>query len=326
LGSVRQLTTQDGNVGLTQSFDPFGNSVSVMGPDASNYGYAGEWADATELQFLRARYYTPSQGRFLTRDPFPGILLQPATFNPYLYVVNNPVLITDPSGEIAPILILGALGFAGGAILNTWQQTNGFTSWCHVDVMQALAWGVGGAAAVSAFAIMSVGAVGMAGLGLQGIAIGLYSLGITTPSVASLWLSGATAIGLSSTAATWLFTSRSPIEEIRQILSQTANQARVNIGDGSGALYGTKLHTEFRKQVNALGNIDLHTEVSYANGRVVRYGTPGSVRVDVVYGGLTDPLAIFDLKTGMATLSSARIIQLRAHHPYVQYSILEVRP
>jgi len=85
--------------------------------------------------------------------------------------------------------------------------------------MQALAWGIGGAAAVSSFAIMSVGAVGMAGFGMQGIAMGLYSLGITTPIVATLWLSGATVIGLSSTIATWLFTSGSPIEEMRQILS-----------------------------------------------------------------------------------------------------------
>jgi RHS repeat-associated protein len=89
LGSVRQLTTQDGNVGLTQSFYPFGNPFNAMGPGASNYGYAGEWTDTTGLQFLRARYYAPSQGRFLTHDPFPGSLNQPATLNPYVYAVNN---------------------------------------------------------------------------------------------------------------------------------------------------------------------------------------------------------------------------------------------
>lgn len=72
LGSVRQLTTQDGNVSLAQSFDPFGNPFSAMGPSTSSYGYAGEWTDASGLQFLRARYYAPGQGRFLTHDPFPG--------------------------------------------------------------------------------------------------------------------------------------------------------------------------------------------------------------------------------------------------------------
>lgn len=41
------------------------------------------------------------------------MLAQPATLQPYLYVVNNPVLLTDPSGEIAPLLLLG---LAGGAI------------------------------------------------------------------------------------------------------------------------------------------------------------------------------------------------------------------
>jgi YD repeat-containing protein len=54
LGSARQLITQDGNISLTQSFDPFGKPFSAMGLDTSNYGYAGEWTDTTGLQFLRA--------------------------------------------------------------------------------------------------------------------------------------------------------------------------------------------------------------------------------------------------------------------------------
>jgi len=64
----------------------------------------------------------------------------------YLYVLNYPVLLADSSGEIAPILLLAGAGFVAGALFNAWQQTQGFTSWCHFDVMQALAWGVGGAA------------------------------------------------------------------------------------------------------------------------------------------------------------------------------------
>jgi RHS repeat-associated protein len=96
LGSVRQLTTQDGNIGLTQSFDPFGNPLYTMGPGASSYGYAGEWADASGLQFLRARYYALEQGRFLSHDPFPGLLGQPATLDPYMYTLHNSVIYNAP--------------------------------------------------------------------------------------------------------------------------------------------------------------------------------------------------------------------------------------
>jgi hypothetical protein len=50
------------------------------------------------LIFLRARYYEPRQGRFLSRDAFAGSVDYPATLNPYLYALNNPLLHTDPSG------------------------------------------------------------------------------------------------------------------------------------------------------------------------------------------------------------------------------------
>lgn len=45
----------------------------------------------TGLQYLRARYYDPQTGRFLSRDPLPG-------GHPYAYAGNNPVRYVDPSG------------------------------------------------------------------------------------------------------------------------------------------------------------------------------------------------------------------------------------
>ena len=45
------------------------------------------------------------------------MLSQPATLQPFLYVVNNPILLTDPSGEIAPLLLFGiAGGLQGGGL------------------------------------------------------------------------------------------------------------------------------------------------------------------------------------------------------------------
>jgi len=66
--------------------------------DGSSYGYAGEWTDSSGLQYLRARYYSPTQGRFTSKDPFPGLLTQPASLTPYVYALNSPALLTDPSG------------------------------------------------------------------------------------------------------------------------------------------------------------------------------------------------------------------------------------
>jgi RHS repeat-associated protein len=57
-------------------------------------GFAGEYTDAeTGFQYLRARYYDPATGQFLTRDPITAI-----TQEPYAYVGGSPLNFTDPSG------------------------------------------------------------------------------------------------------------------------------------------------------------------------------------------------------------------------------------
>ncbi len=48
--------------------------------------------------YLRARYYAPPQGRFLTRDLWDGDPNRPMSYNAWLYVYANPVNFTDPSG------------------------------------------------------------------------------------------------------------------------------------------------------------------------------------------------------------------------------------
>lgn len=87
LGSVRQVANASGMVGDPWAFDPFGNPIGSSG--SSVYGFAGEWTDGSGLQYLRVRYYSPEQGRFITRDPFPGYMKQPSTLNPYVYSINN---------------------------------------------------------------------------------------------------------------------------------------------------------------------------------------------------------------------------------------------
>jgi hypothetical protein len=80
-------------------------------------------------------------------------------------------------------------------------------------------------------------------------------------------------------------------------------------------VHGTRVHTVFAREVEALGRGDLKTEVSYLNGEVVKYGTPGSVRLDVVEGPVTAPTAVYDLKTGSATLTPERIAEILRHLP-----------
>ncbi|NDJ78631.1 MAG: RHS repeat-associated core domain-containing protein, partial [Chloroflexi bacterium] len=63
------------------------------------FGFTGEPTDANGLIHLRARYYAPSLGTFLSQDPHPGVWTVPGSLNGYGYVHGNPANWTDPSGE-----------------------------------------------------------------------------------------------------------------------------------------------------------------------------------------------------------------------------------
>ncbi len=64
----------------------------------TEWSFTGEQNDPNGLVYLRARYYDPAIGRFVSRDPFPGLAEVPQSQNPYAYVLNNPCNLVDPWG------------------------------------------------------------------------------------------------------------------------------------------------------------------------------------------------------------------------------------
>ncbi|MED1664847.1 polymorphic toxin-type HINT domain-containing protein [Brevibacillus laterosporus] len=64
--------------------------------------YAGELYDEESgLIYLRARYYDPNDGRFITKDTYKGQVDNPLSLNRYTYVYNNPLIHSDPTGNVA---------------------------------------------------------------------------------------------------------------------------------------------------------------------------------------------------------------------------------
>jgi RHS repeat-associated protein len=81
-------------------YDAYGNSFTKSGTTPNNYLYRGEQYDADlALYYLRARYYNPATGRFLSRDPEDGDPTDPQSLHKYLYAGGDPANRIDPSGR-----------------------------------------------------------------------------------------------------------------------------------------------------------------------------------------------------------------------------------
>ena len=99
-GNVVQLLDESGNVTKTYEYDSFGNEVKPEKKDENPYRYCGEYYDKeTEEVYLRARYYEPSVGRFITRDTYTGESDEPLSLHLYTYCANDGVNAWDPSGH-----------------------------------------------------------------------------------------------------------------------------------------------------------------------------------------------------------------------------------
>jgi RHS repeat-associated protein len=95
----RTLTDQSGTISDQYSYDAYGKTTHASGSNANPYQYKGQQYDsATALYNLRARYYTPTQGRFLSRDTASFDTKNPVELNRYVYTGDEPVNRTDPRG------------------------------------------------------------------------------------------------------------------------------------------------------------------------------------------------------------------------------------
>lgn len=109
LGSWERVVNASKGVVQSSHFDPWGNRMTVANwtahhPDSVfqfRRGFTGhEHYDRFGIINMNARLYDPAIGRFFSPDPQVQNPFSPQGYNRYSYCGNNPVMYTDPDGEL----------------------------------------------------------------------------------------------------------------------------------------------------------------------------------------------------------------------------------
>jgi len=245
----------------------------------------------------------------------------PQSWNLYAYSRNNPLAIVDTDGNIVAT-VTGAL--AGGVIGGTIELYRG-GSFFRGAATGALAGAISGSVIDTGGASLGVlalaGATGGVGGGvldraLNGQGTGIGDVAVDATVGAAIGVVG----GKLGEVVVNTVTER--------FLTSVATKAAGTVGAGTGAVHGTKIHTEFANTIkSSVGGklLNLKSEVPYRGGKVMDYGTKGSVRPDVVRGSPSRPGSVYDLKTGKATLTPRREQQLQQHLPNKK-PVRQIRP
>ena len=96
LGSTMAIVDANGDAENGYTYDVYGEPT-ITGSLANDFDFGGRQSDAsTGLQYLRARYYDPATGTFISRDPLatsPGF-----TGSAFAAMRASPANFTDPAG------------------------------------------------------------------------------------------------------------------------------------------------------------------------------------------------------------------------------------
>jgi RHS repeat-associated protein len=99
LGTTVGLGSSAGAVATNYSYEPYGAATSGGTSSANPLKFVGQQGDGTGLNYDQARYYSPSESRFISQDPlgFGG-----GSSDLYSYSASDPVNHTDPTGQQGP--------------------------------------------------------------------------------------------------------------------------------------------------------------------------------------------------------------------------------
>jgi RHS repeat-associated protein len=107
LGTPRRVTDQNDRIVGVHDYFTFGPETSggAAEPSLTTLKYTGHERDSVlggegfdTLDYMHARYYSPSLGRFLSIDRAPGDKTRPQSWNRFAYASSNPLKYVDRTG------------------------------------------------------------------------------------------------------------------------------------------------------------------------------------------------------------------------------------
>ncbi len=101
IGNVLFVSDTSGNINTSYVQEGFGNVLATNGSANNNYHIATKKQDPDSgLYYFSVQWYDPQVGRFINinKNPWKGLVDNPATLHRYTYVGNNPLRYTDLSG------------------------------------------------------------------------------------------------------------------------------------------------------------------------------------------------------------------------------------
>jgi len=114
-GTTRMLTNRCGERVKRYEQFPYGDTISAPANDTETRRFTGHQRDlgsptntTDDLEYMHARYYGVKMGRLLSVDPALELKKskrQPQRWNGYAYVLGNPLVFTDPTGELVYVVI-----------------------------------------------------------------------------------------------------------------------------------------------------------------------------------------------------------------------------
>jgi RHS repeat-associated protein len=122
LGTPRRITNSSRAVIASHDYYPFGEEITASSQDSEALKFTGHERDlrdptntTDDLDYMHARFYNPWIARFLSTDPIGGTPGAPQSWNRYSYVLNNPLALVDPDGELVFLAVPLAIGGAEAA-------------------------------------------------------------------------------------------------------------------------------------------------------------------------------------------------------------------